>query len=96
MFEIFENGNLDGFDDFRVKLITYYVISFYLEQSVAEQKQENKNLYLWLVKNKSSLETIKTHSYKNLIIYYLENYNIDKNDIQGQADLDDVLISLKE
>lgn len=93
---MFENNDLDGFEDCRVRLIAYYVMCFYLEQSVAEQKQENKNLYLWLVKNKPSLETIKTHSYKNLIIYYLENYNMDKNDIQGQVDLDDVLISLKE
>jgi len=90
---IFQNDDLDGFEDISVRTLTYYIMTWY--QLNNEHKHSLRHLYIWLITYKPTIEDIiKDNRYRS-IMTYLNMFGAETDDYMGAALLEDIRISLE-
>ena len=93
---IFNESDLDGFTDCRVKTLAYYLATWYDDsKSDIIAKYRLCDMYYWLIKQKPSVELISQDIRCSSIMYYLDNFSAEDGDFIGAADLQDIKLELK-
>lgn len=91
------DSDLDGFDDTRVRTLTYYAAMWYTDDIAdSVDKCHLSDLYFWLVEQKPSMASVSKDIRCRSVIYYLNNFGAENGDFMGAADLQDVKLELEK
>jgi len=91
------DSDLDGFDDTRVRTLTYYAAVWYADDIAdSVDKCHLSDLYFWLVDQKPSMALVSKDVRCRSVIYYLNNFGAEHGDFMGAADLQDVKLELEK